>query len=76
MLLGILFCHDVRVGRLCPYFQAHTIKVVTSRPLQKMLQKPNTSGQLVKWFIKLSEYDISYVLKIAIKKQVIVDFVA
>ncbi|XP_035548685.1 uncharacterized protein LOC118349199 [Juglans regia] len=61
--------------RLRPYFQAHPIKVITSTPLQKVLQKPDTLGQLVKWSIKLSKYDISYVPRTAVKGQILVDFV-
>ena len=44
---------------LCPYFQAHTVIVLTDKPLRQVLLKPEVSGRLTKWAIKLSEYDLS-----------------
>ncbi|XP_040994290.1 uncharacterized protein LOC121240831 [Juglans microcarpa x Juglans regia] len=41
-----------------------------------VLQKLDTSGQLVKWSIELSEYDISNIPKSSMKGQILVDFVA
>ena len=34
--------------KLRPYFQAHAIKVLTNHPLQQVLQKPESSGRLLK----------------------------
>ncbi|XP_077249231.1 uncharacterized protein LOC143888686 [Tasmannia lanceolata] len=62
--------------KLRPYFQAHTIKVLTDQPLRQVLHKPDTSGQLVKWAVELSEFDIRYMPRPAIKAQVLADFVA
>ena len=61
--------------KLCPYFQAHTIEVPTEYPMKQVLHKPETSGRLMKWAIKLSEFDIIYKPKTAIKGQVLADFV-
>ena len=60
---------------LRPYFQAHTIEVPTEYPMKQVLHKPETSGWLMKWAIELSEFDIRYKPKIAIKGQVLADFV-
>ncbi|XP_077252557.1 uncharacterized protein LOC143891950 [Tasmannia lanceolata] len=62
--------------KLRPYFQAHTIKVLTDQPLRQVLHKPDTSGRLVKWAVELSEFDIRYMPRLAIKAQVLADFVA
>ena len=35
--------------KLRPYFQVHSIAVVTSQPLRQFLQKPDVSGRLVLW---------------------------
>jgi len=40
--------------RLCPYFQAHTVIIMTDQPVKQILQKPDVSGKLVKWSIELS----------------------
>ena len=61
--------------KLHPYFQAHTIEVPIDYPMKQVLHKPETSGRLMKWAIELSEFDIRYRPKIAIKGQVLVDFV-
>ena len=61
--------------KLRPYFQAHTIEVPTEYPMKQELHKPETSGRLMKWAIELSEFDIRYKPKTAIKGQVLVDFV-
>ncbi|KAK8957152.1 hypothetical protein KSP39_PZI001107 [Platanthera zijinensis] len=60
--------------RLRPYFQAHSIQVVTDQPLKSVLKKPEHSGRLAKWAIELSEFEISYVPRTAIKAQVLADF--
>ncbi|XP_077234682.1 uncharacterized protein LOC143876885 [Tasmannia lanceolata] len=62
--------------KLRPYFQAHTIKVLTDQPLRQVLHKPDTSGRLVKWAVELSEFDIRYMPRPALKAQVLADFVA
>ena len=61
--------------KLRPYFQAHTIEVLTEYPMKQVLHKPETSGRLMKWAIELSEFDIRYRPKTAIKGQVLADFV-
>ena len=61
--------------KLRPYFQAHTIEVPTEYPMKQVLHKPETSGRLMKWAIELSEFDIQYKPKTAIKEQILADFV-
>ena len=43
--------------KLCPYFQAHTIIVLTSYLIRAILHKQDTSGWLLKWAFELSEFD-------------------
>ena len=61
--------------RLRPYFQAHTIEIPTEHLMKQILHKLETSGRLVKWVIKLSEFDIRYKPRTAIKGQVLADFI-
>ena len=61
--------------KLRPYFQAHTIEVLTEYPMKQILHKTETSGRLMKWAIELSEFDIRYKPKTAIKGQVLAYFV-
>ena len=60
--------------KLRPYFQAHTIEIPTEYPMKKMLHKPETSGRLIKWAIELSEFEIRYTPKTAIKGHILADF--
>ena len=58
------------------YFQAHTIVLLTNYPIRAIPHKLNASGRLLKWAIELSEFDIKYHLRSAIKGQILVDFIA
>ncbi|KAK0604374.1 hypothetical protein LWI29_015028 [Acer saccharum] len=51
-------------------------QVYTDSPLKLILQKPEVSGRLTKWAVELSEYDIKYTPKAAIKGQAVSDFIA
>ena len=46
--------------KLRPYFQSHSINVLTDQPLRQVLQKPEMSGRLLKWAIELSQFEILY----------------
>ena len=62
--------------RLRPYFQAHTIHVLTNQPLRQVLQKLETSGRPVKWAVELGEFDIHYKSRSSIKGQAAEDFIS
>ena len=53
--------------KLRPYFQAHTVIVFTNHPLRKAINKPDAAGRLILWSIELSEFDIDYRSRSAIK---------
>ncbi|XP_042939501.1 uncharacterized protein LOC122274533 [Carya illinoinensis] len=72
----LAFALVVEARKLHPYFQAHAVKVLTEAPLAKILRKPDCTGRLIGWSIKLSEFDIEYEPRKAIKGQAMVDFVA
>src|SRR3954471_19297323 len=61
--------------RLRPYFQAHTIQVITDIPLGKYFTKIHQSGRMLNLGVELSEFDIKYVPRSSMKGQVIADFV-
>ncbi|XP_062075100.1 uncharacterized protein LOC133779119 [Humulus lupulus] len=60
--------------KLRPYFQVHSIKVLTNNPLRQVLQKPE-SVRLLKCSLELSQFDITYHPSTAIKGQAHVDFI-
>ncbi|XP_025660937.1 uncharacterized protein [Arachis hypogaea] len=55
--------------------QSHTIIVRTNQPLRKILTKPELVGRLTKWSIELSEFDIQFQPRAALKVQILADFV-
>ncbi|KAJ0885315.1 putative nucleotidyltransferase, Ribonuclease H [Helianthus annuus] len=62
--------------KLRHYFETHVIVVKTNFPIKNVLRKPEMSGRMAKWEVKLSAYDISYEPRTAIKSQALADFVA
>jgi len=62
--------------RLRHYFHSFTVVVMTNLPIQKVLQKPDVAGRMVRWAVELSELDIQYEPTGSIKGQVYADFVA
>ncbi|KAK3225801.1 hypothetical protein Dsin_005663 [Dipteronia sinensis] len=64
------------VRTLRPYFQAHRIEVHTDCPLKQILSKLEVLGRLTKWVVELSEFDISYFPKAAIKGQAVADLIS
>ncbi len=66
----------VATRKLRLYFQVHTIIVFTNHPLCKVMNKPDAARRLIQWAIKLSEFDIEYRPRQAIKAQAFADFIA
>jgi len=60
--------------RLRHYFQSFMVVVMTDLPIQKVLQKPDVAGRMVRWVVELSEFDIQYEPRGYIKGQVYADF--
>lgn len=61
--------------KLKPYFQAHVMVVFTSHPLRQVLHCLEALDWLMKWSIKLSQYEIHYLLSATIKSQVVLIFI-
>ncbi|KAK3027995.1 hypothetical protein RJ639_039348 [Escallonia herrerae] len=61
--------------KLRPYFQSHTIVVLTDKPLRRILHKPDLSGHLVPWSVELGEFDIQSRPRPSIKRQALADFI-
>ena len=53
--------------KLKPYFQAHTVIILTDKPLRRAISNPEAAGRLTLWVIELSEFDIQYRSRTAIK---------
>jgi ribonuclease HI len=66
----------IAARRLRQYFLAHTIVVRTDQPIKALLARPDMVGRMLKWSVELSEFDIRYESRKALKAQTLADFVA
>ena len=61
--------------KLKPYFQAHTIVVLTNQPLKRAMSSPEAAGRMALWAIELSEFDVQYRPRTAVKGQIVANFI-
>ena len=72
----LAFALVTTVQKLKPYFQAHTIIVLTDQPLKRAMSNPEAARMMALWAIELSEFDVQYRLRIAVKGQIVANFIA
>ena len=72
----LAFALITAMRKLKPYFQAHTIVVLTNQPLKRAMSSPEVAGRMALWAIELSEYDVQYHPRTAVKGQIVADFIA
>ena len=71
----LAFALVIAARKLKPYFQEHTIVVLTDKPLRRVMNSTEATGRIALWAVELSEFDIQYHLRTAIKGQVVADFI-
>ncbi|XP_074301182.1 uncharacterized protein LOC141632541 [Silene latifolia] len=59
-----------------PYFESHTISVITNYPLKTIMRKPELSGRMAKWSVHLSGYNLKFEPRTTIKSQALAEFVS
>nr|XP_027075726.1 uncharacterized protein LOC113699556 [Coffea arabica] len=52
--LVLALVHAAR--KLRPYFQTHSIVVLTDQPLRRILTKPKVSGRMIMWAVELADF--------------------
>jgi hypothetical protein len=62
--------------KLCHYFEAHPVTVVSSLPWGKIIRNPDAAGRIAKWSVELVGETLAYVSRKAIKSQILADFIA
>jgi hypothetical protein len=72
----ICFAVIMSARKLQCYFEAHTIKLLTNKPLNDTFGNSNSSGRIGKWAMELSEYVVDFEKRGAIKSRILVDFIA
>ena len=71
----IAFALIVVSRKLRQYFQVNPILVMTEQPIKKFMNKPEAARRMVQWAIELSQFDIEYLPRSAIKAQALADFI-
>ncbi|XP_061356900.1 uncharacterized protein LOC133301290 [Gastrolobium bilobum] len=71
----VVFALLVSARRLRAYFQGHRILVRSDLPIWQILHKPDLAGRMMSWAVELSEFDIAFESRKAIKSQALADFV-
>ena len=56
----LVFAMVTVARKLKPYFEAHTIIVLTDQLLKRAMNSPKAAGRMALWAIDLSESDIQY----------------
>ena len=62
--------------KLHHYFESHLVTVVTSFPLGEVIQNQDATGRIMKWALELTGQGNAYASWMAIKSQVLADFIA
>lgn len=71
----IAFALFVTAKKLSAYFQAHPVQVLTDQQVGAVLQNPMSSGRLIKWAMMLTQFNIEYRPRKAVKEQALADFI-
>ncbi|XP_019170965.1 PREDICTED: uncharacterized protein LOC109166467 [Ipomoea nil] len=66
---------DATAKKLGHYFQAHPVRVLTNQPLEAVLRASGSASRLVKWSMQLSQYDVQFKPRPAIKGHALADFI-
>nr|AAN09865.1 putative polyprotein [Oryza sativa Japonica Group] len=72
----LLYAIIMTSRKLRHYFQAHRVTVVSSFPLGEVVRNKDVVSRIAKWVVELSQFDVHFVPRTAIKSQVLADFVA
>ncbi|KAK8680942.1 hypothetical protein V6N13_109878 [Hibiscus sabdariffa] len=65
----------VAARKLCHYFQAHQVTILSDQPFKDILGSVDIEGRKLKCGIELSEFNIDYQPRRATKAWVLADFI-
>jgi hypothetical protein len=71
----LLYAVALAQCKICHYFEAHPVTVVSSFSLGEIIRNPNAAGRITKWSVELMGETLTYASRKANKSQILVDFV-
>jgi ATP-dependent exoDNAse (exonuclease V) beta subunit len=72
----LLYTVLMTTRKLKHYFLAHIVRVVSDRPLARVLQSKEETGRITQWAAEIGQYDIEFIPRWAIKSQTLANFIA
>jgi hypothetical protein len=72
----LLYAVLMTTRKLKHYFLAHIVRVVSDRPLARVLQSKEATGRIAQWAVEIGQYDIEFIPRWAIKSQTLANFIA
>ena len=76
MLEKLVLALFIILRKLKHYFQTFPITVLTKHPWRSVMKNPKATVKISNWALELRSYGLRYEPKIAIKGQVLANFVA
>ena len=71
----LAFTLVIATCKLKPYFQAHTVVILSDKPLRKAMSNLEAARQMALWAIELSVFNVQYYLRTVMMGQVVVNFI-
>jgi hypothetical protein len=71
----LLYAVIMTTRKLKHYFLAHMVRVVSDRPLARVLQSKEVTERVAQWAVEIDQYDVEFILRRAIKSQALADFI-
>src|SRR6185312_13816017 len=62
--------------KLCHYFEAHPVTVVSFFPLGEIVHNREATGRIAKWSVELMGETLTYAPRKVVKSQILADFIA
>jgi hypothetical protein len=57
------------------YFMAHSMRVISDRPLAHILQSKEAIRRIAQWTVEIGQYDVEFIPRRTIKSQALMDFI-
>jgi hypothetical protein len=71
----LLYMVLITSRKLKHYFLTHIVRVMSDRPLARVLRSRDTTGQITQWEVEIGQCDVEFVPRQAIKSQALADFI-